>query len=293
MFSLIIIISTDFTFTALLINQRMCSLLVFYWMSCDLYAPLCTLLAKLGRWGWLMMMRFGLKKVQHILDTSKWDLKHRECWQTMDFIPNVMLLPGTVDSGTGGPPREELQFIPWGTSYHRTVGLYWVSSPMTLYPLQARAAIPDGWAVGVVVSTRLWLLVDHCVLRNWDRILVRAVKGLIYRAGMVSICPLLWQRDVKLQQTNPSSQGGNGSFITDHTPGPFYDMQGEGVYYYITQMIYGYPLRRTPSRSRVYCWSCLGHVLFQSEYNYNLCIIYTRAIFTIRDNHRSVIEYQT
>ena len=47
----------------------------------------------------------------------------------------------------------------------------------------------------------LWLLVDHCVLRNWDRILVGAVKGLISRAGMVSICPLLWQRDVKLQQT--------------------------------------------------------------------------------------------
>ena len=47
----------------------------------------------------------------------------------------------------------------------------------------------------------LWLLVDHCVLRNWDQILVRAVKGLISRAGMVSICPLLWQRDVKLQQT--------------------------------------------------------------------------------------------
>ena len=38
----------------------------------------------------------------------------------------------------------------------------------------------------------------NCVLRNWDRILVRAVKGLISRAGMVSICPLLWQRDVKL-----------------------------------------------------------------------------------------------
>ena len=64
------------------------------------------------------------------------------------------------------------------------------------------SANPDGWAVwGVVVSTRWWLLVDHCVLRNWDRILVRAVKGLISRAGMVSICPLLWQRDVKLQQT--------------------------------------------------------------------------------------------
>ena len=62
---------------------------------------------------------------------------------------------------------------------------------------------PDGWAIwGVVMSTRCWLLVDHCVLRNWDRILVRAVKGLISRAGMVSICPLLWQRDVKLKQTN-------------------------------------------------------------------------------------------
>ena len=61
---------------------------------------------------------------------------------------------------------------------------------------------PDGWAVwDVVMSTRWWLLVDHCVLRNWDRILVRAVKGLISRAGMVSICPLLWQRDVKLEQT--------------------------------------------------------------------------------------------
>ena len=66
-------------------------------------------------------------------------------------------------------------------------------------------ASPDGSAVwGVIVSTRWWLLVDHCVLRNWDRILVRAVKGLISRAGMVSICPLLWQRDVKLQQTKPN-----------------------------------------------------------------------------------------
>ena len=51
------------------------------------------------------------------------------------------------------------------------------------------------------MSTRWWLLVDHGVLRNWDRILVGAVKELISRAGMVSICPLLWQRDVKLQQT--------------------------------------------------------------------------------------------
>ena len=67
-------------------------------------------------------------------------------------------------------------------------------------------ASPDGWAVwGVVVFIRWWLLVDHCVLRNWDRILVRAVRELISRAGMVSICPLLWQRDVKLQQTNQLS----------------------------------------------------------------------------------------
>ena len=27
--------------------------------------------------------------------------------------------------------------------------------------------------------------------KNWDRILARAVKGLISRAGIVSICPLL------------------------------------------------------------------------------------------------------
>ena len=60
------------------------------------------------------------------------------------------------------------------------------------------------WLSGLMRSRvhSLWLLVDHCVLRNWDRILVRAVKGLISRAGMVSIFPLLWQRDVKLQQTN-------------------------------------------------------------------------------------------
>ena len=60
-----------------------------------------------------------------------------------------------------------------------------------------------GGVWSAVVFTRWWLLVDHCVLRNWDRILVRAVKGLISRAGMVSVCLLLWQRDVKLQQTKP------------------------------------------------------------------------------------------
>ena len=40
------------------------------------------------------------------------------------------------------------------------------------------------------------MIARHCVLGNWDRISVRAVRGLISRAGMVSICPLLWQRDL-------------------------------------------------------------------------------------------------
>ena len=35
------------------------------------------------------------------------------------------------------------------------------------------------------------IIVRHCVVRNWDRILVGAVKRLISWAGMVSICPLL------------------------------------------------------------------------------------------------------
>ena len=49
-------------------------------------------------------------------------------------------------------------------------------------------ASPDGWPVwGVVMYTRWWLLVDHCVLRNWDRILVRAVKGLISHGLDMSI----------------------------------------------------------------------------------------------------------
>ena len=77
---------------------------------------------------------------------------------------------------------------------------------------QTKPASPDGWAVWSAIEfTHWWLLVDHCVLRNWDRILVRAVKGLISRAGMVSICPLLWQRDVKTptnQQTKPTWSGG-------------------------------------------------------------------------------------
>ena len=35
------------------------------------------------------------------------------------------------------------------------------------------------------------LIARHCDLRNWDQISVRAVRGVIYRAGMVSICLLL------------------------------------------------------------------------------------------------------
>ena len=44
------------------------------------------------------------------------------------------------------------------------------------------------WLSGLTRSCvhSLWLLVDHCVLSNWDRILVRAVKGLISRAGILS-----------------------------------------------------------------------------------------------------------
>ena len=77
----------------------------------------------------------------------------------------------------------------------------WYSSHISLWYSSTR------WLSGLTRSRvhSLWLLVDHCVLRNWDRILVRAVKGLISRAGMVSICPLLWQRDVKLQQTTTTT----------------------------------------------------------------------------------------
>ena len=79
--------------------------------------------------------------------------------------------------------------------------LTWGTAPSYIWRSQPR------WLSGLTRSCvhSQWMLVDHCVLSNWDRILVRAVKGLISRAGMVSICPLLWQRDVKLQQT----YGGN------------------------------------------------------------------------------------
>ena len=42
------------------------------------------------------------------------------------------------------------------------------------------------------------MITRHCVLRNWDRIPVMAVKGLNSLAGIVSICPLLWQTGIKL-----------------------------------------------------------------------------------------------
>ena len=42
---------------------------------------------------------------------------------------------------------------------------------------------------GVALSTCWWLL-----------IIVSGGEGFNFLAGMVSICPLLWQRDVKLQQ---------------------------------------------------------------------------------------------
>ena len=91
--------------------------------------------------------------------------------------------------------------IRWKTETNTLFPFQWVCF---IYYLRQRTTNPDGWAVwGVSLSTRWWLLVDHCVLRNWDRILVRAViEGLISRAGMVSI---LSQRDAKTptnKQTN-------------------------------------------------------------------------------------------
>ena len=42
-------------------------------------------------------------------------------------------------------------------------------------------ASPDGWAVWcVVMSTRWWLLVDHCVLRNWWSNPGQGSKGLAW-----------------------------------------------------------------------------------------------------------------
>ena len=86
-----------------------------------------------------------------------------------------------------------------------------INTGLNLMKLRMDITVHNGqprWLSGLrrIRVHSLWLLVDHCVLRIWDRILVRAVKGLISRAGMVSICPLLWQRDVKLQQTNSNKQ---------------------------------------------------------------------------------------
>ena len=109
---------------------------------------------------------------------------------------------------------ENMKTIVWAITFELDV--VETSGWLQMLPMRIPSS-HGGWAVwGVVLSTRWWLLVDHCVLRYWDRILVRAVKGLISRAGMVSIFPLLWQRDVKLQQTkadentyqnNPSHHG--------------------------------------------------------------------------------------
>ena len=85
-----------------------------------------------------------------------------------------------------------------------TVCCDWFARTITHdHPRSPKTSSQPRWLSGLTRSCvhSLWLLVDHCVLSNWDRILVRAVKGLISRAGIVSICPLLWQRDVKLQQT--------------------------------------------------------------------------------------------
>ena len=105
----------------------------------------------------------------------------------MNFFNPVGMFPGNslLRASSRGISLVPSWGTPWGT---------------TLF----QCASPDRWAVwGVVVSTRWWLLVDQCVLRNWDRILVRAVKGLISRGGMISTCPLLWQRGIN--KPNPVS----------------------------------------------------------------------------------------
>ena len=50
------------------------------------------------------------------------------------------------------------------------------------------------------------MIARHCVLRNWDRILVRAVKGLIYRAVMsryIRYCDKETLNSNKPNQTTP------------------------------------------------------------------------------------------
>ena len=75
----------------------------------------------------------------------------------------------------------------------------------------------ERWAVwGVVLTTHWCLFVIVSCLRNWDRTLVRAVKGLIYRAGMVSICPLLWQRTLNSYKSKPPKES---EVLLTHEPG--------------------------------------------------------------------------
>ena len=87
-----------------------------------------------------------------------------------------------------------LESVPW------TCWIY-VCAPLLIQ------ASPDGWAVwGVVMSTRWWLLVDHCVLRNWDRILVRAVKGINFSGwhGLDMSITVTKRRWTLTNQTSPN-----------------------------------------------------------------------------------------
>ena len=107
------------------------------------------------------------------------------------------------------------QSIIWNDWFLLMLYVEWLTREYFILVYHNPRASPDGWAVWcIVLFTRWWLLVDHCVLRNWDWILVRAVKGLISWAGMVSICPLLWQRDVKLQQTKTTTLDWRGGGIS-------------------------------------------------------------------------------
>ena len=70
------------------------------------------------------------------------------------------------------------------------------------------------------------MIVHHCVLRNWDRILVRAVNGLISWAGMVSICPFTVTKEtLNSQQTKPQ--------IVDRDSGNLYQIYIYIPYQYI------------------------------------------------------------
>ena len=80
------------------------------------------------------------------------------------------------------------------TPYYTAIEAFFDVTPLCRFGESHKLESPAPMAERSKAYSRvhsLRLLVDHCVLRNWDRILVRAVKGLISRAGMVSICPLL------------------------------------------------------------------------------------------------------